>query len=49
MKEKLMKLKFNKQINKLQKKMKNQEKQMLIILDRLEQLELKGKEIIINK
>lgn len=49
MKEKLMKLKFKRQINKLQKKMKKQENQMLIILDRLEQLEPKGKEIIINK
>ena len=46
MKEKLVKLKFNRQINKLQKKKKKQEKQMLIILDRLES---KGKEIIINK
>lgn len=49
MKDKLMKLKLNRQINKLQKKMKKQEKQMLLILDRLEQLEPKGKEIIINK
>ncbi|MGM9834276.1 MAG: hypothetical protein ACI31M_00660 [Bacilli bacterium] len=49
MKNKLMRLKLNRQINKLKKKMKKQEKQMITILDKLEQLEPKGKEIIINK
>lgn len=49
MKEKIMKRKLNKKISKLQKHMKKQEKQMETILNKLEQMEPKGKEIIIGK
>lgn len=49
MKEKIMKLKLNKEIAKLQKQMKNQEEQIHIILEKLDQMEPKGKEIKIDK
>lgn len=49
MKDKIMKIKLNKKITKLQKNMKKQEKQIKILLDKLDQMELKGKEIILNK
>ena len=49
MKEKIMKIKLNKKITKLQKNMKKQEKQIKILLDKLDQMELKGEEIILNR
>lgn len=49
MKDKIMKIKLNKKITKLQKNMKKQEKQIKILLDKLDQMELKGEEIILNR
>lgn len=49
MKEKIMKLKLNRKITKLQKHMKKQEQQIQIILEKLDQMEPKGKEIKIGK
>jgi hypothetical protein len=49
MKGKIMKLKLNKEITKLQKQMKKQEEQIHIILEKLDQMEPKEKEIKIDK
>ena len=49
MKDKIMKIKLNKKITKLQKNMKKQEKQIKILLDKLDQMELRGEEIILNR
>lgn len=49
MKDKIIKLKLNMKITKLQKHMKKQEKQINVILDKLEQMEPVGKEVTIKK
>ena len=49
MKEKIIKLKLNRKISKLQKHMKKQEQQIHIILEKLDQMEPKGKEIKTGK
>lgn len=49
MKDKIIKLNLNRKITKLQKHMKKQGKQINIILDKLDQMKLIVKEVIVKK